>query len=155
KGKPGYIAPEQVRGKSVDRRTDIWSTAVLLYEMTTGTAPFGHGGVAFDQLVAVVTEDAPPPSSKDPAYPRELEAIVMKGMAREPIERYPTAEAMQLELEAFARKRGLDLSPFGLTALMERVFRTQLGAWRAAQREGRSLADHVRALQLSGLHKIV
>ncbi len=155
KGKPGYIAPEQVRGKVVDRRTDVWSTAVLLYEMTTGTAPFGHGAVAFDQLVAVVTEDPAPPSTRVSDYPRDLEAIVMRGMAREPAERYSTAEAMRLDLEAYARARGLDMSPFGLASLMERVFGTQLGAWRTAQREGRSLSEHVAALRLSGMHRII
>jgi serine/threonine protein kinase len=154
KGKPGYIAPEQLRGFEVDRRTDVWATAVLLYEMTTGSLPF-DGDVPFEVLVAVATQEAPAPSTRISNYPRDLETIVMKGLARDPNARYATAEAMQLDLDAFARRRKLDLSPFRIAALMERVFAPQLGAWRAAQREGRSLAEHVAASEASGLNSVV
>jgi len=119
KGKPGYIAPEQVRGRA-DRRTDIWGAARLLYEMTTGAAPFDGGG---DELLRIVVEEDPiPPSARAAEYPPELEAIVLRGLARDPARRYPTAAAMGAELEAFARERALELSAAGLAALMERAF---------------------------------
>lgn len=153
KGKPGYIAPEVLRGRKIDRRTDVWGVAVLLFEMTTGATPFGES-VNLDELVAVATQDPPRPSSRVAGYIPELEAIVLRGLAREPDARYPTAEAMRLELEGFARARGLDLSPFRIAALMERVFAENIGAWRQAQRHGRSLADHVTAFRASGAHDI-
>jgi len=144
KGKPGYIAPEQLRGKRIDRRTDVWATGVLLYEMTTGTPPYGVD-ITLDQLTRVVHEDPPPPSARIADYPRDLEAIVMRALARDPAARPRSAEELRIALDGFARSRRLDLSPFGLTALMERVFATQLTAWRAAQQQGLSLADHVLA----------
>jgi serine/threonine protein kinase len=144
KGKPGYIAPEQLRGKRIDRRTDVWATGVLLYEMTTGMPPYG-ADMTLDKLARVVNEDPPPPSTHVADYPRELAAIVMRALARDPAARPQSAEELRIALDGFARSRKLDLSPFGLTALMERVFANQLAAWRAAQQQGLSLADHVLA----------
>jgi serine/threonine protein kinase len=148
KGKPGYIAPEQLRGKRVDRRTDVWATGVLLYEMTTGIPPYGED-ITLDQLVRVVNEDPPPPSARVSDYPRDLEPIVMRALSRDPALRPQSAEELRIALDTFARSRRLDLSPFGLTALMERVFASQLGAWRRAQQQGLSLADHVLAARAS------
>jgi len=144
KGKPGYIAPEQLRSGRTDRRSDVWGAGVLLYQMTTGALPFGSL-VGMDEMVAVATTDPPPPRTTD--YPPDLAAIVMRAIARDPDERYPTAEALRLDLEGFARSHHLDLSPFRIAALMEHVFGPQLEAWRRAQREGRSLAEHVAAFR--------
>jgi serine/threonine protein kinase len=149
KGKPGYIAPEQLYARPVDRRTDVWGTGVLLFEMTTGAPPFGDSP-GIDKMLAVATKDPPTPSSVVPSYPPDLEAIVMRAIARDPNQRYDTAEAMRLDLDAFARTRTLDLSPFRIGALMERVFAPQLAAWRSSQREGRSLSEHVAAFRHSG-----
>ena len=148
KGKPGYMSPEQVRGRGIDRRADVWATAVLLYEMTTGVAPYGEGDV-FDVLRATVDQDPVPPEERVAGYPAALAAIIRRGMARDVSLRYPTAEAMGADLEDLARSLRLDLSPSSLAGLMERVFSTQLAAWRTAQREGRSLAEHVAALRTS------
>jgi hypothetical protein len=146
KGKPGYIAPEQLRGRGVDRRTDVWATGVLLYEMTTGARPYGQDPAALDQLLAVITRDPPPPSSRIAGYPPDLEAIVMRAMARDAAARPPTAEALRQELDAFARAHRLDLSPYRVAALMERAFEAELAAWREAQAGGLSLAEHLAAL---------
>ncbi len=146
KGKPGYIAPEQLRGKHVDRRTDVWATGVLLYEMTTGTRPFGDDPAEIDRLLAVITRDPPPPSSRIAGYPPDLEAIVVRAMARDPAARPPTAEALRQELDELARAHQLDLSPYRVAALMERAFEEELAAWREAQARGRSLAEHVAAI---------
>ncbi len=150
KGKPGYIAPEQARGVGVDRRTDVWATGVLLYEMTTGARPYGNGVPVMDQLLAVITRDPPPPSSRVDGYPLELEGIVMRAMARDPEARHPTAEALRQELDAFARAHRLDLSPHRIAALMERAFAPELEAWRRAQAGGIPLADHIAALDDGG-----
>jgi serine/threonine protein kinase len=154
KGKPGYIAPEAIRGRKPDRRTDVWGAAVLLYELTTGDTPYGPG-TAFDDLAKVTKQDAPAPSTVIADYPPELEAIVMRGLARDPAQRYATADAMRIALDEFARARGLDLSPFRMSALMERVFAENLEAWRQSQRLGKSLAEHVAAFKTSGLHHVI
>jgi serine/threonine protein kinase len=154
KGKPGYIAPEHIRGRKTDRRMDVWGAAVLLYELTTGITPYGSG-TSFDDLAKVTKQDPPKPSSKVTDYPPELEAIVLRGMSRDPDQRYPTADALRAALEEFARGRNLDLSPFRMAALMERVFAENLEAWRQAQRLGKSLAEHVAAFRTSGAHEHV
>ncbi len=154
KGKPGYIAPEQIRGRNTDRRTDVWGAAVLLYELTTGKTPYGSG-TSFEELALVTKLDPPAPSTVIPDYPPDLEAIVMCGLARDPDERFPTAEAMRTALEELARARGLDLSPFRGAARMERGFAENLEAWRQSQRMGRSLAEHVAAFKTSGMHDMI
>ncbi len=154
KGKPGYIAPEAIRGRKTDRRTDVWGAAVLLYELTTGRTPFGPG-TSFDDLAKVTQRDPAAPSTIQAGYPAELEAIVMKGLSRDPSRRYSTADAMRAALEDFARAWSLDLSPFRMAALMERVFAENLEAWRQSQRMGRSLAEHVAAFKTSGAHHLI
>jgi serine/threonine protein kinase len=154
KGKPGYISPEQIRGRKLDRRADVWGAAVLLYELTTGETPYGTSS-QWDDLAKVTKHDAPLPSTKIEDYPPELEAIVMKGLAREPAQRYQTADEMRIALESFARAHGLDLSPFRMAALMERVFAQNIEAWRQSQQMGRSLAEHVAAFKTSGAHEMI
>ncbi len=146
KGRPGYMAPEQVLGDRMDRRTDVHAAAVLLYEMTCGRAP--REGVSAEALCdATLASDAIPPRGVRPSYPEELEAIVLRGMARDPDQRFESALDMQRALEQFARGRGLDVSSFGLARTMEQLFRDKLEAWKVAQRTGGSLAEQVAAIR--------
>lgn len=101
KGKAAYIAPEQVKGEGVDRRADIYSSGVLLWEMTTGRrlwAGLTHG----ETLKRVMTGEVPRPSSSDPRVPRELERIAMKALALHKKDRYGSAAELASELELFA-----------------------------------------------------
>ena len=140
KGKPGYIAPEQIRGEPVDRRADVWGVAALLYEMTLHRPAFDS-----DDVNAVVEQLAIPPSSLDSDYPQVLEAIVLRGLSRDPAARFDTAADMKHALEVYARKRSLDVSQFGVASLMEAAFRGELADWKAAERNGTTLADHLAA----------
>lgn len=120
RGKFGYISPEQWLMRPLDRRTDIFSLAIVLYELTTGRRPFqGHDYAILKQ---VVETDAPPPSTFVSDYPAELERIVLKGLARDPVARYATAEALQMDLEAFARSLDLDTTPRGLSRFMRELY---------------------------------
>ena len=148
KGKPGYMAPEQITCEAIDRRADVHAVAVLLYEITVGRLP-RDGASDYEQFNATVETDPIPPRAFVRDYPEELQAIVLRGMAREPAARFQTALEMQRSLEAFAQRGKLDLSSFALARLMEKVFGDKLEAWRAAQKAGRSLADHVAAVQQS------
>jgi serine/threonine protein kinase/ABC-type branched-subunit amino acid transport system substrate-binding protein len=101
KGKAAYIAPEQVKGESVDRRADVYSSGVLLWEMITGRRLWA-GLTQGETLKRVMSGEVPRPSSIDPRVPRELERIAMRALALHREARYATAAELALELERFA-----------------------------------------------------
>jgi serine/threonine protein kinase len=121
KGKLSYMSPEQCRSLPVDRRSDIFALSILAWEITTGRRLFVDKN-DFVTMKAIVETDAPAPSSVAPGYPRDLERIILRGLRRRPDDRYPTAQAFYLELEAFARERKLAVSPVALASFMEGLF---------------------------------
>src|SRR5450432_1190198 len=143
KGKFGYMSPEQCRGKPLDARSDVFALGTILYELTTGEAPF-QAATDFEILNKIVGGPPEPPRWKgERAYPPALAAIVMRALAREHDARTPTAQALQVELETFARHERLEVSTVALGAYMQTLFADDLAAWREAQRAGKSLADHL------------
>jgi serine/threonine protein kinase len=117
KGKFSYMSPEQCQSRPLDRRSDVFSIGILMYELTTLSKLF-RAKTEYDLLQQVVDARIPLPSARVPGYPRELEQIVMKALARDPDDRYPTAQALQLDLEEFARERKLAMSSIGIAMLM-------------------------------------
>jgi len=97
-GTPDYMAPEQVRGKRGDLRTDIYSLGAILYEMTTGSVPF-DGPNPFLVMNSRVTGDPIAPHRRNPAISPELEEIILHAMERNPHFRFDTALKMKAELE--------------------------------------------------------
>ncbi len=130
-GKYRYLSPEQCRGLPVDRRADLFSIGVLLYELTTMTNAYPGSG----DLRAQGSTRGPParPSEVCPGYPRALEDIVMRCLQTSPDDRYPTAEVLQGELEHFAHDQRLRLSPRVLSELVTALFGAELEAQRVAQ----------------------
>ena len=97
-GTSRYLSPEQVSGEEIDARSDLYAVGVVLYEMLTGRPPFQaetHIATATMRL----TNDPPPPRSLRPGIPRRLEAVVMKALARDPAERFQSAEEMSAALD--------------------------------------------------------
>ena len=107
KGKIGYMSPEQCRGHALDRRSDIFSIGIILYELSTCRRLFRSEASDFEILERIVKKDVTPPSKLRPGYPAELEAIVMKALARDRTRRYQTAREMHRDLEALARSERL------------------------------------------------
>ena len=103
KGKINYMSPEQVTGQPVDRRSDVFSIGCVLYEATTGARPF-QGDNDFLVMQAILKNEIVPPTSILRNYPPELERIVMRALAAQPILRYPTAERMRFALEELLTK---------------------------------------------------
>ncbi len=100
-GTPGYMSPEQVKGEPVDRRTDIFSCGVLLFELLTGHKAFS--GPSLTAIIyKVVNENLPPLRELDPSLPPHLDAVIVKATAKDPEERYPTAAHMAEALRAGA-----------------------------------------------------
>jgi len=97
-GTPDYMAPEQVKGKRGDERTDIYSLGAVLYEMTTGSVPF-EGENPFIVMNSRITGDPIAPRKRNPGISEELEEIILHAMEREPHRRYASAAAMKEELD--------------------------------------------------------
>jgi len=125
KGKIPYMSPEQCRGEGVDRRSDIFSIGTLLWEMTTGSRLFA-GDNEFAILNRVAKGDVPPPSSIRPDYPPELEAIVMRALQADPVQRYESALDMQIDLEDFAREARLPVSSARMSKFMRELFAEEI-----------------------------
>ena len=97
-GTPDYMAPEQVRGKRGDRRTDIYSLGAILYEMVTGCAPF-EGATPLVIMNARLTGDPAAPRAKNPDIPPTVEEIILHAMARDISQRYSHVAEMKAELD--------------------------------------------------------
>lgn len=98
KGKLAYMAPEQLRGAWMDRRVDVYGAAVVLWEALTGRQCFDgdHEGVVFGKVIEGTIE---PPSAHCSDMPAGLDAVVMRGMSRDPDQRYATARDMAVAIE--------------------------------------------------------
>ena len=128
KGKYGYMSPEQCRGKPVDRRSDIFALGIVLYELTTLRRAF-RGSDDFDTMRRIVNGDLVPPSVAVPGYPRDLEAIVLKALARDLEYRYQTAQDLLEALDDFMVKSKLSSSATALSRYMTKVFGSKREPW--------------------------
>ena len=101
-GTAQYLSPEQARGGHVDQRSDLYSLGVVLYELLTGEMPF-EGDTPVEIAMKHLSAIPQPPSTMRPELPRELDLVVMRALAKEPDERYQSAEEMDADLERVAR----------------------------------------------------
>jgi eukaryotic-like serine/threonine-protein kinase len=99
-GTAQYLSPEQARGETVDSRSDVYSTGCLLYELLTGRPPF-VGDSPVSVAYQHVREKAPPPSTLDEDLTPELDAIVMKSLAKNLGDRYASAAAMKADIDRY------------------------------------------------------
>jgi Protein kinase domain len=107
-GTPAYLSPEQIQGNAQDTRSDLFSLGIILYQMTTGVQPFSGSSVSAvcAQIVAIMP---PPPSHHNSSLPAAFDRIVMRCLAKDPADRYATAEALGASLYPFAH--ALELAP--------------------------------------------
>ena len=112
-GSPDYMAPEQINGEEIDARADLYALGVLFYHLLTGEPPYtGDAAIA----VAYQHLNAPVPSAREarPEVPAELDEVVSKLLAKEPAERYQTAEELLLALSPWEpRTAEIPLRPAG------------------------------------------
>ncbi|MFC5066315.1 Stk1 family PASTA domain-containing Ser/Thr kinase [Actinomycetospora atypica] len=166
-GTAQYLSPEQARGESVDARSDVYSTGCVLFELLTGQPPFTG-----DSPVAVayqhVREDPKAPSELNPAVPPALDAITLKALAKNPVNRYQTAGEMRDDLVRALQGEQVD-APLVMSAderntLMTGPTRTvgpatyatgpatgDFAAWQAEQSEERRRRSRRRLGVLGGV----
>jgi len=134
KGKLSYMSPEQAWGKSVDHRSDIFSLGIVLYEMLTGRKLFqGDSEVGTLELVRKAKVE-PLPSSINRDMPSNLEAKVLKALAREASERYQNASDMELDLWGAAFKLPSGDPALALKQYMNDLFKSEIESERMAER---------------------
>jgi serine/threonine protein kinase len=126
-GTPHYMAPEQIKGRRGDVRMDVYSLGAILYEMTTGHAPYDDQSDLYSVMNARLVGDPVAPRAYNPAIAPEVEEIMLHALARDPDDRYRTAAAMKAELVAPERVR--------VTGRADRLKAPSLGSryWRVAR----------------------
>lgn len=142
-GSPAYAAPEQLFGKPVDGRTDVYALGVTLYQSLSGQVPFEADSLA-QQIQALAADDPPPLRSLRPELPRDLVVVVAKAMEREPGHRYASAAALADDLDAVLALRPVSAVPPGPIRR----------AWSWARRH-RAMAASLVALLLVGVVTLV
>jgi serine/threonine protein kinase len=121
KGKYGYMSPEQVQGNPIDRRSDVFSLGVVLWEAITKQRLFAADSEL--ETVRRVIDGVPPaPSTINKDVPPEMDAIVAKALAKDRAKRYQTAEELSKELESFIRTSGQAAGMSEISAFMKSAF---------------------------------
>ena len=109
-GTPSYMSPEQVKGRPVDGRSDIFSLGVVLYEMLTGEKPFPGQSIT-TVIYKIVNEDPVPPRQLNPSIHPGLNEIVLKALAKEPEVRYQSCREMLEDLKGYRNLSAADRGP--------------------------------------------
>jgi serine/threonine-protein kinase len=99
-GTPSYMSPEQVKGRAVDGRSDIFSLGVMLYEMVTGEKPFPGQNIT-TVIYKIVNEEPVPPRQINPSIHPGISAVVMRALAKEPDQRYQNCREMLEDLRNY------------------------------------------------------
>jgi eukaryotic-like serine/threonine-protein kinase len=107
-GTAQYLSPEQAKGAPVDQTSDLYSVGVVLYELLTGAVPFS-GDTPVEIAMKHLSSVPEPPSSKRAEIPRDLDLVVLRALAKDPSERYHSAEEMDADLKRISR--GVAISP--------------------------------------------
>jgi serine/threonine protein kinase len=146
KGKISYMSPEQAKGGTIDRRSDVFSLGIVLWELLTGKRLYkADNDLATIQMIINVKPQ--PPSQLRPDSPPALDAIVARALASDAAARYQTAEELQLDLEALARSQRWGQTDATLRVFMHELFDDEIRAWMNAHASGQTLIDHVLAAQ--------
>jgi eukaryotic-like serine/threonine-protein kinase len=107
-GTAQYLSPEQARGAPVDQTSDLYSVGIVLYELLTGTVPF-NGDTPVEIAMKHLSQTPQPPSAKRHDVPPDLDKVVLRALAKDPADRYRSAEEMDADLDRVGR--GIGVAP--------------------------------------------
>jgi serine/threonine-protein kinase len=151
-GTPSYMSPEQVKGRAVDGRSDIFSLGVMLYEMVTGEKPFPGQNIT-TVIYKIVNEDPVPPRQIDPSIHPGISAVVMKALAKEPDARYQSCREMLEDLRNYRSfggagntERTMVLGGAGIGATPDATVGVSPSSGRGARGEDPQAAAAARSL---------
>lgn len=140
RGKVGYMSPEQTRAETLDRRSDIFSLGIVLFELTTGYRLFrGRDNRHTVELVRAARVPRPTQTLND--YPKSLENIVLKALQRDPAQRYQSADEFKGALEQYLRDERIVVAPAGVGGLVRRVLGPRLEHHRLLIQEAITALD--------------
>lgn|GEM_PF-3098913 len=129
KGKFAYLSPEQARGQSVDRRSDIYSLGLLLFEATTGKRAI-PGEMDAEVLYAAANAQTRHPGQSCTGYPKELERIFNKATAKRKKQRYQNVGEFRSDLLNFSIQQGLQADASALSAMLQGLFAREIAESR-------------------------
>jgi len=144
KGKVGYMSPEQARGMPIDRRSDIFSLGVVLWELVAMRRLFKTDN-DLATIQAIINATPPLLAELRDDCPPELDRVVRRALEKDPATRYQTAQQLQRDLEELARELKLDQSSISLSHYMNELFADEIAAWRDAQAAGATVTDFMFA----------
>ena len=121
KGKLSYMSPEQISGKLVDARSDLFALGIVLYELVTGRRPFGHESELL-AITAILNEQPPRPGEVIGSLPAELEQIIFRALEKDPADRFQSASEMQLALEQTLQHMGTILTSREVRSYIEDLY---------------------------------
>jgi serine/threonine-protein kinase len=140
RGKVGYMSPEQTRADVLDRRSDIFSLGIVLFELTTGFRLF-RGKDSRHTIELVRQARIPRPTQIMNGYPKELEAVVLKALQRDLALRFQSAEEFKNALEQYLRSERIVVAPAGIGGLVKRVLGGRIEHHRSLIREAVAALD--------------
>jgi eukaryotic-like serine/threonine-protein kinase len=140
RGKVGYMSPEQTRADVLDRRSDIFSLGIVLFELTTGFRLF-RGRDSRHTIELVRQARIPRPTQIMNGYPKELEAVVLKALQRDLALRFQSADEFKNALEEYLRNERIVVAPAGIGGLVKRVLGGRIEHHRTLIREAVAALD--------------
>jgi len=133
KGKVAYMAPEQLFGGAIDRRTDVFALGVVLYELATMTRAFRESS-DLETVERIRLGRFVPPAQVLPEFPPDLAHIIDAALAVDPLLRYQDADTLRCDLEAFGRRHRLVVGDAAVIPVMHALFDQRAEPWQASDR---------------------
>lgn len=140
KGKVPYMSPEQARGDAIDRRTDVFALGTIFYLLSLGTHPF-RGENDKQTLDNIISRPVRRPRDVDPSFPKEIEEVLLKALAKDPDERYPTMAAFEEALAEAVAKLGILTSDAQIAELAWEMLEERAKKRRDGLKEAMKAAD--------------